>query len=118
MTSVFDAIGGAPAVAAATDRLYERLLADDLLAHHFEGIDLAGLNSHMRSFLTAALGGADVYKGRDMGAAHAGLGITEPEWDATVGHVVGALQDLGVDPELIGQIGGKLTPLKSQIVTA
>lgn len=115
--TVYDAIGGSGAVSAAVDILYDRLLADRLVAHHFEGVDTRRLASHMRAFLTAALGGPQLYQGRDMGAAHADLGITSDEWDATVGHVVGTLESLAVPAVLIGEIGARLTPLKDVIVT-
>jgi hemoglobin len=115
--TVYDAIGGSGAVSAAVDVLYDRLLADRLVAHHFEGVDLRRLASHMRAFLTAALGGPALYQGRDMGAAHAHLGITAAEWDATVGHVVGTLESLGVPADLIAEIGARLVPLKDVIVT-
>jgi truncated hemoglobin YjbI len=45
---VYDAIGGSGAVSAAVDVLYDRLLADRLVAHHFEGVDVRRLASHMR----------------------------------------------------------------------
>ena len=117
-TTVFDAIGGSAAVAAAVDVLYDRLLADAQLAHYFEGVDVRALATHMRAFLTAALGGPQLYQGRDMGAAHARLGITSADWDATVGHVVASLESLSVPAEQIGEIGAKLAPLKDSIVTA
>jgi hemoglobin len=117
-TSIFDAIGGAPAVEAATNLLYDRLLADSLLARHFEGKDLRQLKSHMRAFLAVALGGADLYRGRDMRSAHASLNITEADWDATVGHLVATLQALSVPDSLIGEIAERVLPLKDQIVTA
>ena len=67
----------------------------------------------MRAFLAAALDGPQSYQGRDMGAAHADLGITEAEWDATVGHVVGTFESLGVPADLIGEVGARLIPLKA-----
>jgi hemoglobin len=71
----------------------------------------------MRAFLTAALDGPQAYEGRDLGAAHADLGITEAEWDATVGHVVATLESLGVPDNLIGEIGARVVPLKEIVVT-
>jgi hemoglobin len=116
--SIFDTIGGAAAVAAATDLLYERLLADPLLERHFVGVDLAGLKSHMRMFLAGALGGPDLYRGRDMRSAHAHLNITAADWDATVGHLVATLQALGLADDLIGDIASRVLPLRDVIVSA
>jgi truncated hemoglobin YjbI len=86
LASVFEQIGGKPAVSAAVDGLYERLLADPVLAPYFAGTDMDRQKRHMRAFMAVALGGADLYAGRDMSSAHAGLDITHDAstaWSAT-----------------------------------
>ena len=116
--SIYDSIGGAPAVQAAVEDFYTRVLADPGLAPFFSDTDLARLKSHQRSFIAAAIGGSEIYSGRDMAAAHAGLNITDADFDAVVGHLVDTLTGLGVPAETIGQIGGALAPLRADIVTA
>jgi hemoglobin len=116
--SIYESIGGAGAVHAAVDDFYSRLLADPQLAPFFAGVDLPRLKAHQRAFLTAALGGSQIYQGRDMAAAHEGLAISERDFDAVVAHLVATLAGLGVPAETIGQIGGLLAPLRSDIVTS
>lgn len=116
--TIYDSIGGAPAVQAAVDDFYTRLLADAALAPFFAGVDLRRLKTHQRAFIAAALGGAEVYAGRDMATAHAGLAITDRDFDAVVGHLVDTLTGLGVPTDTIAQIGAALTPLRADIVTA
>ncbi|MGI5243951.1 group I truncated hemoglobin [Dactylosporangium sp. CA-139066] len=115
--SIFDALGGSDAVAAAVDGLYERLLADPRTAVYFEGVDLRRLNRHLRVFLTVAFGGPEIYQGRDLRSAHAPLGITAEAWDATVGHLLAVLDGLGVTGELLDRIVAKVAPLRVLIVT-
>jgi len=117
LTSVFDQIGGKPAVSAAVDGLYERLLADPFLAPYFTGTDIGRLKRHMRAFMAVALGGADLYAGRDMRSAHAGLNVTHDDFDRVVAHLVDTLASLGVPIEQIEAIGAKLAPLRAQVVT-
>lgn len=117
MASVFEQIGGKPAVSAAVDGLYERLLADPVLAPYFTGTDMERLKGHMRAFMAVALGGADLYAGRDMRSAHAGLRVTHDAFDRVVAHLVDTLVSLGVPVELIEAIGAKLAPLRAQVVT-
>jgi len=74
--SIFDTIGGAPTVSVAVDKFYERVLSDPQLAHYFDKVDMDKLKSHQRAFIAAAIGGPNVYRGRDMATAHAKLGIT------------------------------------------
>jgi len=116
--SIYDSIGGAPAVAAAVDDFYTRVLADPKLAPFFDTVDLAKLKSHQRSFIAAAIGGPEIFAGRSMADAHAGLNVTDAHFDAVVSHLVDTLTGLGVPDETIGQIGGALAPLRTQIVTA
>ena len=114
--SIYDSIGGAAAVHAAVDDFYDRVLADPSLAPFFDGTDLQRLKAHQRSFIAAAIGGPEIFAGRDMASAHAGLGITDAHFDAVVAHLVDTLTGLGVPQDIIGQIGGALTPLRASIV--
>lgn len=116
--SIYDSIGGAPAVHAAVDDFYRRVLADPELAPFFTGTDLGRLKSHQRAFIAAAVGGSEIYQGRDMAAAHAGLAITHSDFDAVVGHLVDTLTGLGVPDRTVAQIGGALAPLRADIVTS
>jgi hemoglobin len=116
--TIYDSIGGSPAVRAAVDDFYTRVLADGQLAPFFTDVDLGRLKAHQRAFIAAAIGGPEIYSGRDMGAAHAGLGIADADFDAVVEHLVDTLAGLGVPEETIGRIGEALAPLRSAIVTA
>lgn len=116
--SIYDAIGGASSVSIAVDKFYGRVLDDPQLAPFFEGVDMDRLKSHQRSFIAAAIGGPEVYQGRDMGAAHANLGISDSDFEAVVGHLVATLAELGVPDDVIGEIGATLAPLQSQIVSS
>jgi hemoglobin len=116
--TIYDSIGGAGAVRAAVDDFYARVLADQRLAPFFTGTDLDRLKAHQRSFIAAAIGGPEIFSGRDMASAHAGLGISDADFDAVVGHLVDTLGGLGVDEETIARIGAVLLPLRADIVTA
>jgi hemoglobin len=116
VATVYDRIGGKDAVSAAVDTLYDRLLSDPELAPRFESIDMTRQKAHMRAFMASALGGAEIYRGRDMHAAHARLQITGREFDRVVDHLVATLVSLSVPISLIEKIGAKLAPLRAQIV--
>jgi hemoglobin len=116
--TTYEDIGGAAAVSAAVDDLYERLLADPTLAPYFTDVSTSKLKGHQRAFITVAIGGPDTYTGRSMCDAHAGLDITPEAFAAVVDHLVTTLAGLGVSADAIGEIAGKLAPLESDIVTA
>jgi hemoglobin len=114
--SIYDSIGGAPAVQAAVDDFYARVLADPALVPYFTDVDMSKLKAHQRAFIAAAIGGPEVFKGRDMAAAHAGKNITDANFDSVVGHLVDTLTSLNVPEDIIGQIGATLSPLRADIV--
>jgi len=117
-STIYDRIGGAPAVTAAVDRFYELVWDDPLLAPYFAATDRERLARHQRQFLTVVLRGAadDEHVERAMERAHAGLGVTDEAFDRVVGHLVATLGELGVTDELIAAIGGALAPLRGAIV--
>jgi hemoglobin len=114
--SIYEAIGGEPAVRAAVDRFYERVWSDPDLVGWFAEIDPYRLKDHQRAFISAALGGPDGYAGRSMAEAHRGRAITDAAFDRVVEHLADALADLGVSEATIGTIAGALAPLRGDVV--
>ena len=108
MPSLYERLGGAPAVTAAVDLFYDKVLADPLLAEFFEGMDMAHQKAHQQAMLTAAFGGPNAYAGRDLTAAHAGIvarGVGDAHFDAVVGHLAGTLVELGVPGPEVAEAG-------------
>ena len=68
--------------------------------------------------LAQATGGPRAYTGAEMDRAHAGLSITDEAFTAVVGHLVGTLQHLGVQPPEVDEVVAALGPLRSAIVSA
>lgn len=116
--SVYDEIGGAAAVSTAVDMFYARVVADPELAPFFGSVDMDRLKGHQRAFIEAALGGAQGYRGRPVAEAHAGLGISDADFDAVVGHLAGVLAELGIPEQTIGAVATTLAPLRSDIVAS
>lgn len=97
---------------------YDRVLVDPELAHFFEGIDMEVLREHLTDFLTVLTGGPDLYKGRDLRAAHAGFRIREADFNRLLTHVAAAAEELEIEPEDIATVAAAITDLKDQVVTA
>lgn len=116
--TLFDRIGGEPAVAAVVEIFYGRVLADPALAGYFEGVDLDRLKRHQALFVGQALGSRRPFPGRTMKQAHAGLAVTDDAFDRVVGHLAASLAEAGLDDETIAGIAALLVPLKADIVTA
>lgn len=117
MRTIYEEIGGAPAVATVVDLFYQQLLADPAVNHYFEGKDLARLKAHQRALVTVALGGvSESYTGRMMGPAHAGLAITDEAFDTILEHLEAVLLAVDVMPTTVAKIMAIIEPLRPDVV--
>jgi len=115
--TLFERIGGVPAIKATVDGLYERVLNDPTLAPFFEKVNLRWLKSQQNAFFIEALGGPTVYKGKDMKTAHAHMAISQEHFQAVAGHLVAVMTELRVPSSLIDEVVGVVAPLSGEIVT-
>lgn len=115
--TIYEAIGGDPALAAVVDDFYARVLADPALSGFFAGTNMTKLKGRQVEFFAAALGGPEPYQGVSMRDAHRGRGIYQEHFDLVAGHLIDALSGAGVPEGTIGQIVGAIAPLASQIVS-
>lgn len=104
MTTLFERLGGQPAVDAAVDIFYRRVLGDPAVSHFFDSVDMDGQVAKQKAFLTVAFGGSTAYTGKDMREAHKHLELTEDDFNAVAGHLVGTLEELEVPQELIDEV--------------
>jgi hemoglobin len=74
------------------------------------------IRQHIIDQFCAATGGPCVYMGREMKTSHAGLGVTEAEWNAAARHLIGAMDKYGVDEKSKNDVVGFVTTLKKDIV--
>ena len=63
---------------------------------------MSNMLKNMGAFLTAALGGPDNYKGKDMRTAHRHLHLQEKHFTAVVECLGATLTEVGLEPDMIG----------------
>jgi hemoglobin len=117
--SLYDRLGGYNAVAAVVDDFVGRLLADKQFDRFFAGHSTDSkkrIRQHIVDQLCAAAGGPCVYTGRTMKDSHAGLGITEAEWDAAAKHLVASLDKFKVGAQEKQDLLAFVTSIKGDIV--
>jgi hemoglobin len=111
-----------PADAASVTRgvrlFVQRMTNDPLLAWTFEGVDEEGLHRHALAFVVAALGGPDLYVGRELRTVHERFALGNEHFDAAVEHLVGSLREAGISEGVLDDLAIRLEPLRSQIVSA
>jgi hemoglobin len=117
--SLYERIGGEPAVLAAVDLFYEKVLNDELTKPFFASLDMAAQTKKQVAFMTLAFGGPDEYKGRDLRIAHSGLvakGLGDAHFDAVAGHLAATLRELGLDEALVGEVLGIVGSTRKEVL--
>ena len=114
--SLYDRLGGKPAITAAVSELYRRVLADSELSPFFASVNLRSLKARLTKYLCQSLGDPAAYRGQDMKSAHLRLDIEQRHFDRVAGHLVEALKSLGVPQSEIEEVVAILAPLAEQIV--
>lgn len=114
---LYDRLGGQPAINAATEIFYRKVLADPALAPYFDGVDMERQVAKQAAFLTMALGGPNHYTGRDLRAAHAHLpGLTDEHVDRVIGHLAQTLRELGVAEPDVTAVGAVATSVRDEVL--
>lgn len=117
--SLYERLGGYNAVAAVVDDFIARLASDPQLQKFLVGLSTDSkkrLRQHVLDQFCQATGGPCLYTGRDMKTSHAGLGITEKEWDAGAKHLVAALDKFKVPEREKSEVVAFVQSLKKDIV--
>lgn len=119
--SLYKRLGGYDALAAVTDDFIGRLAHDPQLSKFFVGHSADSLK-HIRQLvveqLCEATGGPCYYLGRTMQASHAGLGITESDWNVAANHLVETLDKFHVPQKQKDEVLGAISSLKKDIVAS
>lgn len=115
--SLFELVGGAPAIEATVEEFYRRVLDDELLAPFFTAERLPHLKKMQVDFFTQALGGGQVYKGASMKEVHAKLNITAEQFGHVARHLQETLEHLGIEPEHVEAVMSAVGPLANAIVS-
>lgn len=105
--TLYERIGGEPAVNAAVDIFYRKVLTDQRINRFFDNVDMEKQAAKQKAFLTMAFGGPHHYTGEDMRIGHAHLlkmGLDDSHFDAVVENLGATLNELNVPQELIAEV--------------
>lgn len=118
---LYDRLGGKKAIAAVVDEFGGRVAADTRINAFFaatasDPARLKKFKANLVDQICQASGGPCKYMGKDMKAAHMGMGVTGADFDALVEDLVGALDTFKVGAHEKDQLLGALGPMKGDIV--
>lgn len=117
--SLYQRLGGYDAIAAATDDLLARLQSDPQLGDYWKGASDDNQRKARQlivDYMSEAAGGPTFYNGRDMHRSHAGMHISDSDWDVFMRHSAAMLAHLAVPEQETREVLDFFTSLKGQII--
>ena len=117
--SMYEALGGHDAIAAASDDLLQRLTSDPDVGFYWRGHSTDSMKRDRQllvDFLCEATGGPVIYRGRDKKTSHTGLNISESEWQIFVSHTTATLEKFQVPQQEKEEFLACAESLKAEIV--
>jgi hemoglobin len=119
--SLYDRLGGQPAVEAVANGLVDRILADNRVNKWFTHAAASTENANaykakLAIFICAGVGGPCKYTGLDMVSAHKGRAVTSEAFDAVAEDLVADLDHLKVPAKEKGEVMAIIGSLKPSIV--
>src|SRR4028118_717422 len=115
-TTVYEKMGGKPAIKEMVDDFYRDVLADEIVSHFFDQKDMEKQHHHQTAFISYALGGPNQYSGRSMEKAHEGLNLQPEHFDAIVKHLTDAIIAHGASQEDLQAALAKIATLKEAVL--
>lgn len=115
-TSLYERLGGKPALQAVVGELWNVVAADARINGRFAHTKPEAFGGQLVDFLCVASGGPCQYKGQDMKKAHTGMKLTEAEFMALAEDTTKALNKFKVPAKEQGEVIGLLASLKGDIV--
>jgi hemoglobin len=114
--TLYESMGGEPALRAALDHFADIVVADDRINFTFAEANMAKFKQLLFEQLCNLSGGPCKYTGRDMRTTHAKLNINNAEFNALAEDLYIGLGQAGVPYRLQNKLMALLAPMQHEIV--
>ena len=114
--SLYDRLGGKPALTAVVNEMWAVVSADTRINARFANTKPEAFGGKLVDFLCQASGGPCQYQGKDMKAAHAGMNVSEAEFNALAEDTVKVLDKFKVPETEKNEVMGLLGSLKGDVI--
>jgi hemoglobin len=118
--TLYEQIGGEPAVKAAIEIFYRKVLDDKILAPMFADVDMTAQSKKARAFFTLLFKAEAVGVSDYMRKSHAHLvlekGLSDVHFDAVAKHLNDTLRELSVSDDIVAQIMSAAAGLRDAVL--
>jgi len=117
--SLYERLGGYDTISEIIDEFLKKMFADPQVGKYFIGMGTdtrEQLRQKNKLLMCKSTGGPCKIINREMKLAHAGLGVTDSDWQVTVSHLAGTLESLKVGEQEQRELLLMISRLKEYIV--
>lgn len=114
--TLYERLGGTEGITKIANDVVDNHVANPAIATRFTESDIPALKNAAATFFITGTGGPDVYKGKDLLAAHKGMNISAAEFMAVLDDTLGALEKNNIDQREQEEVLFALYSMRSQIV--
>lgn len=116
--SLYDRLGRNSSISSVVDQLVANVAADTRINGRFATFDIRKLKGHFVDQVCMTTGVSCIYSGRDVKTTHAGMKISNGDFEALIEDLVKALDMFIAPAQEKGELLGLLGPMKKDIVEA
>lgn len=114
--TLYQRLGGEPAIAAVVDDFVANVAADPVINQRFARTDIPKLKKLLVEQVCEASGGGCKYTGRSMRESHRGMNITVAEFNAMGADMIKTLEKFNVPPRERDELMALLGSMNKEIV--
>lgn len=114
--SLYDELGGMPAIEKITDYFIEEISFDQQIVQHFKDSDIDRFRAKLIEQICNESGGPCDYSGDSMVEVHTGMKITEAEFNRTVDLLINAMNKAGIPHPTQNKLLARLAPMRGDII--
>ena len=119
--SLHERLGGKAGIETIVHEVVEAHMTNPVIAPRFlpyrdEPEKLAVIKGHLRDFFGAGAGGPEIYSGRSMSEAHAGMNISTAEYVAAIDDILKVLRARGIDDQTQSDVLAIVYSLKEEMI--
>ena len=117
--SLYERLGGTEGVTSIANDVVDNHFANPAISTRFANAkaDVTALKNAAATFFISGTGGPDVYKGKDMLAAHKGMNISATEFMAALDDALSALEKNNIGQREQEEVLFVLYSMRSQIMS-
>lgn len=113
---LYHALGGKPGIGRIVEGMLINVAEDERIVSHFLDADIDRLYEKLVEQVCVESGGPCEYTGDSMEDSHAGMNITEGDFNALVENLIVAMNEEGVPVPAQNQLLRRLAPMRDSII--